>query len=259
MTAQQPPVDLGAIIKPANAQAVIAALDPAWSIDASGMACIVPYSFNMETLLVAHVDSVPGAGASSLDLVRSFLDFIADVRAKVGATWLPVYTCCDATKDRTVADRLVEMGLIGGATTRGPIRFPPLTAILFGGVGSQVSQAQPLAVSLPGRGRFSVPALHVPKVILYTGVREKLALRQLKIASTPSTPTLLRELENLETKITAARNVTIQPGNPEVHDDLADALALGVFLAREYEIAREDARRRSMRASRPAPSSAAWT
>ena len=58
-------VELGAIIKPANAQAVIAALDPAWSIDASGMACIVPYSFNMETLLVAHVDSVPGAGASS--------------------------------------------------------------------------------------------------------------------------------------------------------------------------------------------------
>ena len=65
-------------------------------------------------------------------------------------------------------------------TARGPgaIRFPPLTAILFGGVGSQVSQAQPLSVSLPGRGRFSVPALHVPKVILYTGVRDKLALRQ---------------------------------------------------------------------------------
>jgi len=261
MTTANDQIDLKAIIKPANAQAVIAALDPAWSIDASGMACIVPYRFNMETLLVAHVDSVPGAGASSLDLVRRFLNFIADVRAKVGATWLPVYACFDATKDRTVADRLVEMGLMATPTARGPgaIRFPPLTAILFGGVGSQVSQAQPLPVSLPGRGRFSVPALHVPKVILYTGVREKLALRQLKIASTPSTPMLLRELENLETKITAARNVTIQPGNPEVHDDLADALALGVFLAREYEIAREDARRRSMRGSRPAPSSAAWT
>src|SRR5262249_54466425 len=105
MTDQNPNVDLGAIIKPGNAQAVLAALVPAWSIDAAGIACIVPYSFNMETLLVAHVASVPGAGASSLDVVRSFLDFIADVRAKVGATWLPVYSCFDATKDRTVADR----------------------------------------------------------------------------------------------------------------------------------------------------------
>ena len=148
--------------------------------------------------------------------MRSFLNFIADVRAKVGATWLPVYSCFDATKDRTVADRLVELGLMA-TTSRGPaaIRFPPLTAILFGGVGSQVSQAQPLPVSIPGRGRFSVPALHVPKVILYTGVREKLSLRQLKIASTPSTPMLLRELENLEAKITAARVIrrctTISP------------------------------------------------
>ena len=118
---------------------------------------------------------------------------------------------------------------------------------------------RPLPVSLPGRGRFSIPALHVPKVILYTGVREKLALRQLKIASTASTPVLLRELENLETKITSARNVTFQPENPEDHDDLADALALGVFLAREYEIAREDARRRGMRVGRSPPSAAAWT
>src|SRR5262249_43804949 len=118
MSTQKDPVDPGAIIKPANAQAVISALDPAWSIDASGMACIVPYTFNVETLLVAHVDSVPGAGASSLDLVRSFLNFIADVRAKVGATWLPVYSCFDATKDRTVADRLVDMGLRATPTVR---------------------------------------------------------------------------------------------------------------------------------------------
>src|SRR5262245_47957763 len=175
MTTANDQIDLGAIIKPGNAQAVIAALDPAWSIDASGMACIVPYSFNMEMLLVAHVDSVPGAGASSHDLVRSFLNFIADVRAKVGATWLPVYSCFDATKDRTVADRMVEMGFMAATTARGPgaIRFPSLTAILFGGVGSQVSQAQPLPVSLPGRGRFSVPALHVPKSDpLHRGARE---------------------------------------------------------------------------------------
>jgi len=34
---------------------------------------------------------------------------------------------------------------------------------------------------------------------------------------------------------------------------------LGVWLAREYEIAREDARRRGMRGGRPPPSAAAWT
>ena len=45
-------------------------------------------------------------------------------------------------------------------TARGPaaIRFTMLTAILFGGVGSQITQAQPLLVALPGRGRFTVPA-----------------------------------------------------------------------------------------------------
>jgi hypothetical protein len=62
-----------------------------------------------------------------------------------------------------------------------------------------------------------------------------------------------------QARITAARHVSIQPGSAEDHDDLADALALGVWLAREYEIAREDARRRGMHGSRPAPSSAAWT
>jgi hypothetical protein len=65
-------------------------------------------------------DPVPGSTWSSLDLVRSFLDFIADVRAKVGAPWLPVYSCFDATKDRTVADRLVEMGRMATTTARGP-------------------------------------------------------------------------------------------------------------------------------------------
>jgi len=68
-----------------------------------------------------------------------------------------------------------------------------------------------------------------------------------------SNDSLLRELENLETKITPARNVTIQPGNPEVQDDLADALALGIFLAREHEIAQEEARRRGLLPT------AAWT
>jgi hypothetical protein len=255
------PLDLTQIIRPANAQCMIAALDPAFAVDPTGMAVVVPYGFNMETVLVGHVRQVPSAGLSSLDVVRDFMTFIADVRAKVGATWLPTYTCFDATKDRTVADRLVEMGLGGSATSRaqGAVRFPSLTAVLFGGVGAQVAQTQPLFISLPGRGRFTVPCMHVPKIILFTSLREKLALQLLKLAGGQSTPVLLRELENLEAKITAARNVTIQPGSSEEHDDLADALALAVWLAREYEIAREDARRRGARPRRPPPSAAAWT
>ena len=50
-----------------------------------------------------------------------------------------------------------------------------------------------------------------------------------------------------------------QPGSTEDHDDLADALALSVRLAREHEVAREDARRRSARVHRPAPNAAACT
>ena len=122
-----------------------------------------------------------------------------------------------------------------------------------------MSEALPLFVTLPGRGRFAVPVKHVPKVIMFTGLRERLALQLLKLAGGPFTGTLLAELEGLEARITAARHVSVQPGSADDHDDLVDALALGVLLAREYEIAREDARRRSVRVGRPAPSSAAWT
>jgi hypothetical protein len=254
--------DLTSIIKPTNAQAVIAALDPAFAVDPSGLCCVVPYSFNRESLLVAHLRQLPSAGLSSLDIARAFASFIAEVRAKVGATWLPTYCAFDCTKDRTVADRLVELGLGGvgaGVRSVGGVRFPALTGVLFGGMGAQPTEALPLFVTLPGRGRYAVRALHVPKVLLYTGLREKLALQHLKIAAGASTPTLLAELENLEAKITAARHVSIQPAGAEEHDDLADALALGVFLAREYEVAREDARRRGARVSRPAPTASAWT
>jgi hypothetical protein len=254
--------DLAAIFKPANAQAVMAALDPAFAVDPSGLCCVVPYSFNRESLLVAHLRQLPSAGLSSLDIARAFVSFIAEVRAKAGATWLPTYCAFDCTKDRTIADRLVELGLAGaGAGVRpvGGVRFPALTGVLFGGRGAQPTEAQPLFVTLPGRGRYAVRALHVPKVLLYTGLREKLALQLLKVAPGPSTQTLLAELENLEARITAARHVSIQPGSAEEHDDLADALALAVWLAREYEVAREDARRRSMRVTRPPPSAAAWT
>ena len=118
-----------------------------------------------------------------------------------------------------------------------------------------MSEAQPLFVTLPGRGRYAVPVKHVPKVILFTGLRERLSLQLLKLAGGPFTGTLLHELEALEARITAVRHVSIQPGSAEDHDDLADALALGVWLAREYEIAREDVRRRGARARVP-PSSA---
>ena len=134
-----------------------------------------------------------------------------------------------------------------------------LTGVLFGGVGQQVSEAQPLFVTLPGRGRFAVPVKHVPKVIMFTGLRERLALQLLKLAGGPFTGMLLHELEGLEARITAARHVSIQPGSAADHDDLADALALGVWLAREYEVAREEARRRGTRTGRPAPSASAWT
>ena len=46
-----------------------------------------------------------------------FVGFVAEVKTKVGATWLPVHTCCDVTKDRTVVDRLVEFGMGGTRNT----------------------------------------------------------------------------------------------------------------------------------------------
>ena len=203
--------DLGAIIKPANAQCLVAALDPAFAADPTGCAVVVPYSFGSETLMVAHVKQLP-AGHSSVELAMQFAGFIAEVKTKVGATWLPVYTCCDCTKDRTVVDRLVEFGM-GGTRNTGSVRLPQLTGVLFGGAGQQVSEAQPLFVTLPGRGRFAVPVKHVPKVIMFTGLRERLALQLLKLAGGPFTGTLLQELEGLEAKITAARHVSIQPGS----------------------------------------------
>ena len=148
---------------------------------------------------------------------------------------------------------------MGGTRNTGSVRLPQLTGVLFGGAGQQVSEAQPLFVTLPGRGRYAVPVKHVPKVIMFTGLRERLALQLLKLAGGPFTGTLLQELEGLEARITAARHVSIQPGSAEDHDDLADALALGVWLAREYEIAREDARRRGHACGRPPPSAPAWT
>ena len=254
------PRDITSIIRPANVQCVIGALDPAFSIDYAGMAAVVNYAFDRETLLVGHVHRVPGAGASSLDLVREFMSFISGIKQKSGAQWASTYSCLDATKDRSVIDRMFELGLGGRrAVGRGAGNFPPLMGILFGGAGAQATLGQPLFADLPGRGRYSAPCWHVPKVEMYVRLREKLALKLLKLAPGEATQQLLRELESLEARITAARRVSIQPGSAEHHDDLADALAMAVWLAREYEIAREDARRRGQRVRATAPSAKAWT
>ena len=113
------PRDITSIIRPVNVQCVIAALDPAFSIDYAGMAAVVSYAFDRETLLVGHVHRMPGAGASSLDLVREFMTFIAGIKQKSGAQWAPCYNCLDATKDRSVIDRMFELGLGSGERTAG--------------------------------------------------------------------------------------------------------------------------------------------
>lgn len=161
----------------------------------TGCAVVVPYSFSSETMLVAHVKQLP-AGRSSVELAMQFAGFIAEVKTKVGATWLPVYACCDVTEDRTVVDRLVEFGM-GGTRNTGSVRLPPLTGVLFGGAGQQVSEAQPLFITLPGRGRYAVPVKHVPKVIMFTGLRERLALQLLKLPAAPSPAHCCRSLKDL--------------------------------------------------------------
>lgn len=120
---------------------------------------------------------MPGAGASSLDLVRAFLNFITAIKQKTGAQWAPAYSCLDATKDRSVVDRMFELGLGDGrrVSGRGAVNFATLTGILFGGAGSQASMGQPLFADIPGRGRYSAPCWHVPKVEMYVRLREKLA------------------------------------------------------------------------------------
>jgi hypothetical protein len=254
------PREITSIIRPANVQCVIAALDPAFSIDYAGMAAVLSYAFDREMLLVGHVHRVPGAGASSLDLVREFMAFIAAIKQKSGAQWAASYSCLDATKDRSVVDRMFELGLGGRrATGRGAVNFAPLTGILFGGAGAQATLGQPLFANLPGRGRYSAPCWTVPKVEMYVRLREKLALGLLKLAPGESTQQLLRELESLEARITAARRVSIQPGGSEDHDDLADALAMAVWLAHQYDAERSRAMRSAMGPRRPAPSSRAWT
>ena len=70
---------------------------------------------------------------------------------------------------------------MGGTRNTGSVRLPQLTGVLFGGPGQQVSEGQPLFVTLPGRSRYAVPVKHVPKILMYTGLRERLALDVLPV------------------------------------------------------------------------------
>ncbi len=245
-------------IKPANALAVCVGVDPAWSVDNQGLCAVVLYAFGNEVVMVAHAKSFPGAGSSSLSLAQEAVKFVNEVRNNSGAAWLPVHLAFDATKDRSLGERLVEFGM--ASPNQGvAVRFPPLQGVLFGGAGAQQSQGQPIFVVLPGRGRFTVPVWHVPKTALYTTVRENLVLGLLKFAPGPFTSAMVRELEHLESKVTAARRVSIQPSEGE-HDDLADSLALGAWLAAEYQQARLRVLGRNVGRRRPPLSNAAgWT
>jgi len=219
-------------IKPANALAICLGVDPAWSVDNQGLCAVVVYTFGNEVVMVAHAKSFPGAGSSSLSLAQEAVKFVNEVRNSSGAPWLPVHLAFDATKDRSLGERLVEFGM--AIPQQGTaVRLPPLQGVLFGGAGTHQSQGQPIFVVLPGRGRFTLPMWHVPKATLYTNVRERLVLGLLKFAPGPYTPQLVRELEHLESRITSARRVSIHPADGE-HDDLADSLALGVWLGSEY-------------------------
>jgi hypothetical protein len=75
------PPDLGAIIRPANAQCLVAALDPAFAADPTRCAVVVPYSFGSETMTVAHVKQLL-VGHSSIELAKQFAGFIAEARAR---------------------------------------------------------------------------------------------------------------------------------------------------------------------------------
>jgi hypothetical protein len=248
-----------AAITPSNALAICLGADPAWSIDAQGLCALVLYKFGNELVRVAHSHAFPGAGSSSLSLAQEAVKFIASVREKSGAPWLPVFTCYDATKDRSLGERLIEFGV--ATLQRGStVRLPPLQGVMFGGAGTQQSQAQPIFVVLPGRGRYTVPVWHVPKTSLYVAVRQALVLGLLKFAPGEGAQVLVNELSNLQGKISASRRVSVQPGDDSIGDDRADALALACWLGSEYEQERNRALQRMGRARTKGPSGAAgWT
>jgi hypothetical protein len=98
----------------------------------------------------------------------------------------------------------------------------------------------------------------VPKLLMYTTLREKLVLGLLKFAPGDHTGQLVRELQSLQSRISAARRVSIQPVEGET-DDIADATALAVHLGTMFVDARAQALLRQGRTGRPAPSAHGWT
>jgi len=99
-------------IKPANALAVCLGVDPAWSVDNQGLCAAVLYSFGNEVVMVAHAKSFPGAGSSSLSLAQEAVTFVNEVRNNSGALWLPVHLAFDATKDRSLGERLAASEIV---------------------------------------------------------------------------------------------------------------------------------------------------
>jgi hypothetical protein len=95
---------------------------------------LVLYKFGNEIVRVAHSHAFPGPGSSSLSLAQEALEFIGTVREKSGAPWLPVHVAFDATKDRSLGERLVEFG---DPATGSTVRLSPLQGVLFGGAGVQ--------------------------------------------------------------------------------------------------------------------------
>jgi hypothetical protein len=249
-------------IAPGNALAICLGVDPAWSVDNQGLCALVLYRFGNELVRVAHSFAFPGAGSSSLSLAQEAVKLVNEVRQLSGTPWLPVHVAFDATKDRTLAQSLIEFGVAvpqRGAVVPG-VRLPTLQGVIFGGAGTQQSPAQPIFIVLPGRGRFTVPTWHVPKTALYVSVRQLLVHQLLKIAPGDGAAHLVRELGNLQGKITAARRVTVQPGDETIGDDRADALALACWLSSEFEQERSRALLRQGRGRQLGPSSAAgWT
>ncbi len=166
-----PPVDLLLIVRPGNATAVLAALNPAFSIDFNGMAALVSYRFGQKQLLVAHGGRVPGAGASSFDLVKALLSFITAFKQKAPVPTVPTWIVANATKDLSTMDRFFELvGYGRRGIGRVVVAFPALTAIAFSEAG-QATAVDPIFSEIPRRGRFSYPCWSVPTLEMYVRLR----------------------------------------------------------------------------------------
>jgi len=76
---------------------------------------------------------------------------------------------------------------------------------------------------------------YVPKRVLVSVVQVALQTEKLKIASAlPEAPTLVRELQDFQVKITDAANDTYGAWREGTHDDLVLAVALGLYVGKQH-------------------------